>query len=299
MDILANAALSGGIGKSFLAYASIEGKFGVGGSGSRGVSREEIINSALSTTQNESFQQNFQQINDYARSQTSGSSIDAGSRDSYTHANALDQLYSKQLAYQSAESYLEQISENESWYKQNSHLIKHSLNDAFIAWADAKFEGGYSQVRDILSRDRPEEIQPLVQEFVQSFIPERNISSLNHKENFDQEVFAGKMKMGEQGIKDGNEEIIQKLSTPLLSESKELKKEEIFQGYQAYREKHFNETDKVQDKLDKKRHEGIDRFDQNNERYLLGRLWDGLDKSENLSHQFKISEASFWMKGEE
>lgn len=69
----------------------------------------------------------------------------------------MDQLYSQQLSCQSAESYLTQISENESWFNQNSHLIKRSLNDDFIAWANSKFEGEYSQVREIFSRDQPEE----------------------------------------------------------------------------------------------------------------------------------------------
>jgi conjugal transfer mating pair stabilization protein TraG len=299
LDILANAALSGGLGKSFLKYASIDAKMGVGGSGNRNASREDMINSALGTAQSESFQKHFQQINDFARSQASSSSIDTGTRESHAYAQSLDQLYNKQSAYQSSESYLQQISENESWFKQNSHLIKQSLNDAFIAWANDRFEGGYSQVRDILSRDQSEEIQPLVQEFIQSFVSQRNISSLTNKENFHAQVHAGKMEVGGKGLEEGRENIIQKLATPLWSGDKDSRKVEILQEYQAQQDKYSHEKAHVQDKLDQYRNTGIERFDQNNEHYLLGRLWDGLDKSANLSSKFKINEASFWMNGEE
>ena len=301
LDILANAALSGGLGKSFLTYASLEAKIGVGGSGSRGTSREEILNSALSTVQNESFQKNFQKITDFAYSETNGSSTETGSRENRAYAQSLDQLYSKQLAYQSAESYLEQISENESWFKQNSHLIKQSLNDAFIGWMDARFEGGYSQVRDILSRDCSEEIQPLVREFVQSFITERNIPSLMSKEKFHQEVDVREIGTKKQAIGEG-EEIVQKVFSTLIDDKLEKnieRREKITERYHAAQGQHIHQAGGAKDQLNQHRNEAIDHFDQNNERYLLGRLWNGLDKSENLSSKFKISEASFWMNGEE
>jgi conjugal transfer mating pair stabilization protein TraG len=295
LDILANAALSGGLGKSFLNYASIEGKIGGGGSYSRGASRDEMINSAMNITQSESFQKNFQQITDYARSQASIMSTDAGSRESHAYIEALDQLYTKQLAFQTAENYLEQISENESWFQQNSHLIKHSLNDEFIAWADGKFEGGYSQVRNILSHDQPEEIQPLVQEFIQSLIVEKNIPSLTSKNTFDQIVVSGKKSIRDLGQLEGDA-MIQKLSTALISGA-EFK--EVSQNYHTYQDKHFSQISRLKEKLDQQSVEAIDRFDQYNERSLIGRLWKGLNKSENLSNKFKVSSASFWMNGEE
>lgn len=299
LDLLANGALSAGVGKSFLKYASIDAKIGVGGAGNRNVSRDDMINSALSTALSESFQENFQKVNDYARSQASSVSIDKGERESHNYVQALDQLYNKQIAYQSAESYLEQISENESWFKQNSHLIKQSLNDAFIAWANDRFEGGYGQVREVLSRDQSEEMQPLVQEFIQSFTSERNIPSLTGKENLIHQVHAGKERVGQNGIKEGEENMIQKLATPLESKDLQSKSEGIFQEYQANQDQYLNKKIHTQEKLHQHRQAGIERFDQHNERYLLGRLIDGLDKSENLSGQFKINEASFWMKGEE
>ena len=149
-----------------------------------------------------------------------------GSRDSHAYVSAIDQLHSKQLSYQTAENYLEQISKNESWFNQNSQLIKRSLNDDFIAWADTQFEGGYSQVRDILSRDRPEEIQPLVQEFIKSFSPEQNIPSLTSKAAFYQEVHAEKKTIGNLVMGQGDG-LLQKMASPLTSEVLHLKQQEI------------------------------------------------------------------------
>ena len=298
LDVLTSASGSVGLGGSFLKIASAEGRIGGSGAWTKGALRDDVINSALSVAKSEGFQQNFQQINDYARSQASSSSLDAGSRDSHAYVSAMDQLHSKQLSYQTAENYLEQISKNESWFNQNSQLIKRSLNDDFIAWADTQFEGGYSQVRDILSRDRPEEIQPLVQEFIKSFSPEQHIPSLTNKAAFYQEVHAEKKNIGNLAMGQG-EDILQKMASPLTSEVLHLKQQEISQGYQAHQDSYSNQADSMKNKLDQHHHEAIDQFDQKNDRYLIERAWDGPDKSENLSSKFKISEVSFWMTGEE
>lgn len=302
LEILGSASIGAGLSIPLGKVASIDGR----GSGALGksASRDEVINSAQHVSNREDFQHHFQKINDFARNQAFSSNDDAGSRWSKAYADSFDQMHGYQDSYQFAKNSLEQVSENESWFKQHAHLIQRSLNDDFMKWANDKVEGGYSQVQEMLSKDRQGDIQPLIQEFIQ------DLRQTNHKEtashlslekfqNFNESLQGKEMEIIE-NVKNTSNQALKDLqnNSVMKSEFIEFEAKTLSQRFDEHKESHFQQTDDMKDKMQTFREDKVVHFDQKNDTSIFKRVWDGPDKSDNLSSKFKINEAPFWMECE-
>lgn len=160
LDFLCSVAAGGGA-----VYFSASGNASL----ATGVDKTEMLQSAKNVTESDSFQKSYQTVQDFAKSQNFSFLQDEGVRYAQNYSSALDQVKSSQAAHQSAESYLDQTSQNASWMRQNGHLIKQSLNQDFVNWGQKKFakEGGFSRVEEILSHGMEKDKQTLANEFIQ------------------------------------------------------------------------------------------------------------------------------------
>ena len=288
---------------TILAGANLGGSLGVlglnlGASGDRNASRDEILNAAQHVSGREDFQHHWQKINDYAFSKAASSSQDEGTRLSKVYSDSFDSLESQQHSYQEAKSHLEQVSDNASWYTQNSHLIKRSLNQDFINWASHRVPGGSSAVLEMISKDRPEEIQPLVQDFIDYIKPAMKPDGISN--DFKSEINLEGHKRARnvvEGIEQGNnrqDAIEQSIKNP--STRWQVYRDELSQKYEANKAAYHEGSGQMQDKISDHRERAIERFDQTSERRAIGRWWDGPSWDKNLSDKVKINNKSFWQE---
>ncbi len=298
LDILASASGSMGMGGSLLKVASLEAKLGGSGSYQCGASRDEVMNSALNVAGSEGFQKNLQQVHDYARLQSTNTLDDEGTRQSWAYLDAHDQLHNQQFAYAQAQSRLDQISENASWFEQNAHGIKRSLNDDFMKWASGQVPGGYSQVQDILSHDQPEEVQPLVQQFIHSILPHQDIPALDRTGHMQAEFQGGRAHIRDQVLTKGHQviETVQEQQARESGSGLKFKSQTVEHAYSQEKEHYLNRTGETQERLANFRDNSRHRFESENEKYLADRAWKGPDKSTTLSNRYQVSEASLWME---
>lgn len=294
LEILGSAGLSGGAGIPFL-----EAKLGGSGSFGRATSRDEVISSAQHLAGRKDFQHHLQKVGDYSQSHAINTTDDIGQRISKAYADSLDIMQNHQDSYQLAKSRMEQVSENEAWFKQNSHLIKRSLNDDFIQWANNKMEGGLNHVLDTLSRDRPEEIQPLIQDFIHDLRKEMPSPPAKY-ETFTENLHAEGTHLIDR-VEEETKNVIGNIQHHSERESHETittKNLLLEQDYHRAEDSHHSQTSKIKDSIQHEREEKIKNFDTNNEGLIIGKLWEGPNKTANLSNQVKISEAPFWMEKE-
>jgi len=187
LDMLMGVSVSGGFDWKAAAF-----KGNGGGNYTTSASKDEVLSSALSVSKNESFQKNLQNVVDYARSQNYTSGNDEGKRQSEALCTSLDTLTSIQNSYQTAQNQLNQASENTSWFEQNSQLVKRSLNQDFVKWANQEHAemGGFERVREILSNDCARETQPLMQNFIRHIREEQGLPQSVENINLNAQEFS-------------------------------------------------------------------------------------------------------------
>ena len=167
MQGLFNATVGGsvGLGNWLGGIVRADAGFNASTQVDRSAARDQVINSALSVSQNEDFQKNLQRVNDFSESKAFTNLKDEGVRLSSGYNNSLDELRTHQESYQIAKSNLDQISETTAWSEQNSQLIKKSLNQDFVDWGSERL-GGFSQFQEFLSNGTEIERQSLITDFV-------------------------------------------------------------------------------------------------------------------------------------
>lgn len=301
MDLLLGASLSGGMD-----WGIASAKINAGGNLGRGAVRDEMVNSALSVSKSEGFQQNLQKVQDYAKSQAFNSGHDEGSRLSEGVCDSLDHLSSSQDSYQVATSQLQQVSENTSWFETNSQLIKRSLNQDFMKWASQEYQetGGFDRVREILSEDRQADVQPLIQGFVRHIREEgglpQSIQGFAYQIQGFAEDFQSRKQHSTNEMLNHGEEVSTKLQEKISNAfHNDLYGEDIFQRFSQTKNSHETRTETLKDKLDEQRDQASDNFDLANSKFLIGRLYQGPESGENLGNNSKITEAPFWLSREE
>ena len=251
-------------------------------------------------------QQNLQKVQDYAQSKSFNSGHDEGYRWSDNMCDAFDKLSSSQESYQKAKNNLEQVSENTSWFEQNSQMIKSSLNQDFIKWSSSEqaCSGGFDRVKEILSEDSPQEIQPLIQKFIhhtreKTGLPQ-SINDVSYRiQGFESDFESTKHKVTEEYQNRENSVLSTIEKFPSRNTYNDLYKEGLSQRFSDIKQNQETGTEILKEKLDTHRESASDDFEFANSKYLLERLWQGPNKSENLGDNCRIVEAPFWHNTEE
>ncbi|NGX62335.1 MAG: hypothetical protein K940chlam9_01832 [Chlamydiae bacterium] len=153
----------------YLAGAGID-FFGCAAKGTNafGSSRDEALSSAQNLVKSEEFQKNFQKLQDVSSSESYNHLDETGKRLVESTSHSFEQMQTSQHSFQTAQSNLNQLSENTTWAEQNSHLIRHSLNQDFVNWAQERYahEGGFAKVEELLTKGDTPSQGILVNDFI-------------------------------------------------------------------------------------------------------------------------------------
>ena len=154
-------ANTGPIGKLLGVDIGIDAKM----SGGHGHSRDDYVSSAMNVAKSEEFQKSLQAVQDYSKNKASGSFQDEGVRIAQNYNRSVDEVVSSQESFQSAKSYMEQVSDNSSWATQNSHVVRKALNQDFVNWA-SETKGGFNEAIEVLEGKNTALQDAWVQEYV-------------------------------------------------------------------------------------------------------------------------------------
>jgi len=133
-----------------------------------GSNQEHLLSSANNIVKSEEFQKHFQRLQDFSQSHSFNALDEKGMRLVESTSHSLDNTRNSQDMYQTAQSNLDQISNNATWAQQNTHLIRRSLNQDFINWSSEKYtnQGGFSKVEALLTNGNHEQQEALVHDFI-------------------------------------------------------------------------------------------------------------------------------------
>jgi len=133
-----------------------------------GSNEEHLLSSANNIVKSEEFQKHFQRLQDFSQSNSYNALDEKGMRLVESTSQSLDNTKNSQEMYQTAQSNLDQVTDNATWAQQNSHLIKRSLNQDFINWASEKYtdQGGFGKVEDVLINGNQPQQEALVHDFI-------------------------------------------------------------------------------------------------------------------------------------
>lgn len=294
MEGLASASVGGEAG--FLRWFSISaratGSYGVG------ASRDEMCNSALARTQNEQFQKHFQKINEFAESKNYSDLKDEGVRYATNYSHATDVMQSSQASQQVARSQLDQISDNASWLKQNSQLIKQSLNQDFVNWAQCRYahQGGFSRVEEVFAQGSEADKQNLAREFITDLRKDKVAVSFwdESKHSPIEKIDSG---TATNWLTIQSQELKQQGFGSSFAKGDVIKEQGAL-SYSQAKTGSQDDLDKLFYKMRFQRDEAAYQFDDKNDQYLIGRAYDHLWHKKNLSDNYRLKEEPFWLKDE-
>lgn len=295
LDLLLGASTSAGASWKIINFGANASE-----SFSKGTSREELLNSALSVSKSEGFQENLQKIKDYAKSQAFNSSHDEGTRLSQSLCHSFDKLDSSQNSYQNALNKQIQTSNNASWFEQNSQMVKHSLNQDFVQWASNEFcsSGGFDHVKEILSNDCKSEIQPLIQRFVQHIREEnewpQSVKDIKYCMNEFDSNFESKRLSAFNSIIQHGEELLPEFEGKFTDGfTNNLQKEDLVNNFSNIKNDFEENTEISKSKTNENLEEISGKFDSDNSKYLVERAIGGMNKNADFNFRSQMVEEPF------
>jgi len=214
---------------------------GVSGTISDGNVNEETWQEAKNLSQSETFQQNLQNVQDFATSGSIGEMSDQGKRLTEGFTQSLDSVKSAQEQHQHSLSNMEQISQSETVVRSMSIQQRESLDQKFVDWGSKHFEGqgGHEKFRSILKGPQGEQ-----DDLAQQFLFERSQDIHRAEKNLQEKSLEGKytdsgkdyLRSEEEWSGFKPEQISQQQRDQLSSKFSEQKKG-FFDKYQALSDK--------------------------------------------------------------
>jgi conjugal transfer mating pair stabilization protein TraG len=285
-------ALAGQLGGSFkVAQGSL------GGTSQMGASRDEAQSAALNLAKNEEFQTHLQNIQNFARSNAFSSLKDEGVRlvEGYNHS--IENVESSQQALQYAESKLDQISENVSWAKQHSYLIRKAHDQDFINWSSEKYAdlGGFSWVQETLSKGSEIEKHPIYEDFIKDMKQQQ--SSIASPKTFEDILTEQKPKGLSIRVDDAIESEFNVLANRSgLNRGEPAEKGRTLIDRRSSMERYYESTaNQLPSKIESRREEAKNEFQAKQQQHLITKAIKGVSWQKDAVIKYQLTEAPFWM----